>query len=912
MRLIRCYVENLRVHKQLSIDFKPGINIIFGENESGKSSFIEGVHKGLFLKANSTGSTIEKLQSNLYPGNPIVEINFEARNELWVLRKKFSGQSGTTILEGSISGHRKGLDAEELLSELLGIEEILGSRKANKYLSRRWSHLWSNQGDSMINFIEQGPDFYEFNTLTKKLEESAESALQSPADNYVSTELERLINQTITSKGVKKNSLLWQLNKDVENSVEENEKARIDLKAFEDSSYLLEKYLTNLKELKDVKIPGLKSQIENNERNVQVHHELKQQIKNCQKLLVPISKDKDELEKTLMVVINLQEEAKLIQHKITENQINIDLENNKVSLYTQAIDQTEKILETERKCLTDVEQKGQLIKVIDEINTLRLQQNIQKDEIRDQKLMIKQYESNLTKLNSLPDINKDEISLLRDLGENIRNQKHKSDASSTQITVNRKDKDITLDGNKLHIGQTKTVSQKSLIEIGPNIQITIQPGNIKDLDNISKSLTRNQNELSERLKKYSINSIKEAEEIFINRTMLIDKIEFFSRKINKKNGENKNNLNIQEILESTTKRIGILGQEIEEFNQEVKNEVYRELNCRSSEKNNDDMKHLLLKYRQIYKKTNERIKTNINLLNSNKKLLNHSIEKTYKLKTNLEVFKTELKSKKIILQQLMSEHVSEEQIQGKIKDLAKEIYNKKTNIKALEIKYNSYEVKINPNLLQKLKLQYTQSLDELSELSKNCGVLRERCEGLGYQELHRRMDETNEKVKVCKYEQEEEVLILEARQELLNSFRNAQSLLSNRYTIPLSKSINSFLRPLMNSNEDGCNMNFVPIKGYKDIAIRRNGQSYQFNELSGGMKEQLNAALRLSIADVLKSSFNGTLPMIFDDSFTNTDMKRLIIINNMLKIAKQRGLQIILLTCKINSYEEIADNIIRI
>ena len=76
------------------------------------------------------------------------------------------------------------------------------------------------------------------------------------------------------------------------------------------------------------------------------------------------------------------------------------------------------------------------------------------------------------------------------------------------------------------------------------------------------------------------------------------------------------------------------------------------------------------------------------------------------------------------------------------------------------------------------------------------------------------------------------------------------------------------------------------------------------------MREQLSAALRLSMADVLKSEHDGCLPLIFDDAFANTDQTRIPLIKRMLNEAVKRGLQIIVLTCDPKSYESVANTLI--
>ena len=94
--------------------------------------------------------------------------------------------------------------------------------------------------------------------------------------------------------------------------------------------------------------------------------------------------------------------------------------------------------------------------------------------------------------------------------------------------------------------------------------------------------------------------------------------------------------------------------------------------------------------------------------------------------------------------------------------------------------------------------------------------------------------------------------------------------------------------------------------------MRRGKEFYNFEQLSGGMREQLSAALRLSMADVLKSVHDGSLPLVFDDAFTNSDPKRIHMVKEMLKSAVDRGLQVILLTCDPVMYESFADQIIKL
>ena len=102
----------------------------------------------------------------------------------------------------------------------------------------------------------------------------------------------------------------------------------------------------------------------------------------------------------------------------------------------------------------------------------------------------------------------------------------------------------------------------------------------------------------------------------------------------------------------------------------------------------------------------------------------------------------------------------------------------------------------------------------------------------------------------------------------------------------------------------------LSIQGFTGLKILRGKELYDFDSLSGGMKEQLSAALRLSMAEVLKEEYNGCLPMVFDDAFTNSDPSRIVLLKKMLHLASKKGLQIIILTCDPAQYESFADKII--
>ena len=61
------------------------------------------------------------------------------------------------------------------------------------------------------------------------------------------------------------------------------------------------------------------------------------------------------------------------------------------------------------------------------------------------------------------------------------------------------------------------------------------------------------------------------------------------------------------------------------------------------------------------------------------------------------------------------------------------------------------------------------------------------------------------------------------------------------------------------------------------------------------------------MAEVLAEAYDGTLPVLFDDAFANSDPERQAGVFRMLQQAADQGLQVILLTCDPERSQGIAD-----
>jgi energy-coupling factor transporter ATP-binding protein EcfA2 len=135
MRLHRLRIVSFAAIENVEIEFGPGLNVLYGPNDLGKSTVVAAIRLGLLLPHTST-------HCDQYVGwtggdDPIVEMTFQTEAQrIWRIRKQF-GKSGSSLLQESKNGQdfddvERGRKVDAKLREILrwGIPEPGGSSGA--------------------------------------------------------------------------------------------------------------------------------------------------------------------------------------------------------------------------------------------------------------------------------------------------------------------------------------------------------------------------------------------------------------------------------------------------------------------------------------------------------------------------------------------------------------------------------------------------------------------------------------------------------------------------------------------------------------------------------------------------------------------------------------------------------------
>lgn len=134
----------------LDVKLHPGLNVIYGPNESGKSTLMRALWMALTTKARTTGQALTAIRPT-DGAVPEVSLAFSHRGCKYRVHKRFAGSRGLSQLTVHDSqGHVEDLNgeaAELRLRVLLGLDSA-GQSTSGKQSLGIWPLIWIRQGHS--------------------------------------------------------------------------------------------------------------------------------------------------------------------------------------------------------------------------------------------------------------------------------------------------------------------------------------------------------------------------------------------------------------------------------------------------------------------------------------------------------------------------------------------------------------------------------------------------------------------------------------------------------------------------------------------------------------------------------------------------------------------------------------------
>jgi DNA repair exonuclease SbcCD ATPase subunit len=885
MKILSIRIKNFRIHQDLSIEFNDKLTLIGGPNESGKSTIAEALHKALFLKSRGNTEEHRVMKSFIHNGEPEVELKFKAQGAEYTLLKHF-GSNGHTLLSSPGSAAVRNEEAEEKLTELLKTNTGLSQ---NAYKAK-WENLWIWQGTAFndpIGFAGENRT----NLISGLQNKGAAIVLQSQTDMEIATFIKNRTDDLFTSAG-----------KDKTNSPQFQAITKM-----EEKRNLYEMSKSKLNELEKAAIQlqdSIKEQINNDENTTEVKALLRDlsessnqllQLRNDEKLLEQkyyeaqtslqrieaanhqIQEKKVENERSKETREAIKKEIEGLGQLITENQNRIKgLEENLNNLsesnqtYVKKKDFYQNLktlsgLDTEIKRLQ--EEEAELNARLKELNTLAIE------------------------FKSLPEVNNEQVAKLEKLANDISNIHSAIQAIATSVEILESDKKLKIN-NQEKKDKLFTFTDDTLIEFGNEITIKVIPGGGTSLADYKSKLKSNTEQLRNELNNLKLESIEEAKKVAQQRERIQGKIQELQEFIKKAGKEKITSelLNKQGEQESARKMVAKLGEE---------------LNLNSKDEEND----LVIKLNQlieiIEENSNEvsKIRSDLNALQPLLQEKSKQLETKKKLETELN---QSFKENETIIQHLTKEYGEESIRLEKIKEgkgAFEKINETLTLTKESIVSYNPDKLEADINRLNRSLEGMTTKKEELiAKIAQLKTILFTD----GNTDPREDFDQREKQYRTAQQEYDVRRKEADAIKMLNQLFQEEQQNLSNEFTRPLSEKVSGYLGRIFNAGvkvdiEDNAGV-FTGLRiSRKNIADEN---ELKFDTLSGGAKEQVAAAFRLAMAEVLATNYEDCLPIVFDDAFAYSDPNRIENIQSMLDYAANTGgLQVIVFSCNPSDYK---------
>ena len=903
MRLLNCQLQNVRLHGDLEIAFSPRLTLIGGPNESGKSTLVEALHRVLFLKASATGAPVEALQSRLHLGQPVVQLSFEARGDVWTLRKRFSGNSGQVSLVAQSSGQPfNGPVAEELLAELLGVDETVGSKQANTVLPSRWAHLWVRQGDAAGDLLARGKGSYDFDQLRLQLERSGGAAVQQSAhDQRVEQRIQQLLDANLTSRGAKAKSPLFLREQDLQAAQQRMALALSRLQAYDDASEELAEIGEQLEQLQAVERPALQAR---QQALLQARAEagrLDNAIQLAGQTLEPIRLRHEAAAQGLQQLDGLQAEIEPRQRRLADLETRVAAADGREQELTAAGYQRRSTWDTLKLQRQTLEQRQLLLqRLVERTASAEALQRLA-GELNRLRQNASQRQGVEQQLAALPVLGKQDLQQLRQLDQRQRDSRTRLEVMAAGVTLLRADQPVLIDGRPLQVGEPQRLSAAFQLQVGEGVVLEIAPGGGQALEELEGHVQVAQEQLTARLKAIGAASLEAAEALLELRTAL-----------------EQQRAGLPDAAAATLEPLEQQRASLEQRLEELDAELEELAASRQALEQEQPLPQALAELQALQQQIGRN--------------LSHTSAAFQSAEQDLEAARAALQQ---FRQQRLSEAGQLEVVRGELADrtgrLAAMIGERGerteqvSRLRALQAERQQAEGQLGRLQAERAALggadaerQQGQLQEQLETLNKRQeqlldqrGAAKQRCDSISAQDPYAAVEQARLQLETAEADHRQLRRVIDAHALLRDLFQEAQADLSSRYSEPLAQAIGAYLRPLV---PDGpvARLDYDQSKGFQGLQLRRGQEFYDFDALSGGMREQLAAALRLSMADVLKDAHDGCLPLVFDDAFTNADPQRIALVKRMLSAAVERGLQVILLTCDPAAYGPFAEQVVEL
>jgi DNA repair exonuclease SbcCD ATPase subunit len=872
MRLLSLTVRNYRIHRETAVAFDPARTLIGGPNESGKSTLADAARNALFLPAKTGGKIQKAMLNERLPAIPEVELSFEAGGTTYHLHKRFGGNTKGTVVLRADNGHSwQGSEAESRLAELLG-----GSGPGDAVPP--WSHLWIRQGESGNDPSDEATSRKDA-LISRLQKDGAAIVMQSELDSRVAAGFHEEAEAVFNTRGVVKNSELARAGQAAG-------EAERELAAARETALRLERAMNDCQAAEAAlaavakALPDLQAALHEAEGKLARATELKLTEQTRQLAAASAAKQHDELAKADREIRRLERDLADAKAEIEPKRGRLGrLEAETAAARDRARD-AEKALDLAGTAHRDARLRLELARLHAERHELESRLA----PLRERSARVLATREELKPLDAalaaLPKLTAADLKQLQKLEAGRATAAAALQAMATGIEAVAGT--ATLDGATLTAGQARVLSETTELRVGDAV-LRIHPGGGNRLADARLALREAGDARQRALDSLGLDSLAAAQQVHERREALERKIDGLRSRIEAMAPDA-----IARDLAQAEASLDALLAEIARREPALAGFV--------PPAGARDATHALAAAREAAAAAEDREASAKSALGSAQAAATRAAELLESERTALhgEEGRILATTQRI---GMLADHFGDSARRADALPRALQAMEESAG-RLAEIRHQL--AALQPDLLagdrDRLKRSIERQQATRSEASQALAGAKALLASDGTHDPEAALALAEARAASAR----EHLAAVHRRAEAIRTldtlFRAEQGRLAEQFTAPLAERITDYLRCLFGPDAHAR----VRLEGEKFGGlelVRRGSETFGFELLSGGTREQLAAAVRLAIAEILAADHDGCLPVIFDDAFSFSDPERVQALQRMLDHAAKRGLQIIVLTC---------------
>lgn len=888
MRLISATLRNYRIHRELTVEFDPARTLIGGANETGKSTFIEAVHRGLFLKSTVTGSARDSMTSSRFPGHAEVELRFQARGAEYQVAKRFAGASGSTRLVevGGATWH--GEDAESRLAQLLGVEEVGGGRGILTRVSEQWAHLWVWQGMSGAD-PSQHAEAPKADLLAQLQQIGGAVAMQSELDGRVAGRFADANDAIFVRSGnARSGSELDKAQNEARQAeaVHNDAKARLDrlhqaMADFQQAEATIRAATTALDDLArqrttvDERLAQADVLRRSEEDQVAALGRADEHLSTLETLATNIEALRASISTLEISLKPRQDKASGLQSALADAR-------NQTAEAETAFDQA--LQQTRQARLRQELAAAHVARFEREARARELRTRVERVAALKQDIAVKR-----DGLARIPAIDQQGLRRLQQQEGAVAEATAVLNAMAAEVELIVCAQPVLVGGAQLAAGDSRRVTETTEIKVGDTLHLRIRPGGGDSLASAREALRNARETLQAGLDALGLASVAQAAEMQARRSDLQADLARAEAALAEQDADV-----LTAALSTAEEELSAAAASVERQEEQVADAPQpRDLiEARTWRDQEADALRSVESDEQIRKGARDALQQGQAELDG----------ELTGLRAEIADDERQLTGSQAQLQYLLDQH-------GDDASRDRALHAARTTRQQAQTQLADTRERLaalQPDLLEADRDRLRRALDETESQRQTASNAR------AVSEAALRSDGTTDPSAALAQAQARlaaaDANLAAVRRKaqaiaLVNGlFQDEQRALAERFSRPLAHRISGYLQSLFGADAEAV-VEFGDNR-LQGIQLVRSAQdaAEPFDVLSGGTREQVAAAVRLAIAELLAADHDAVLPVAFDDAFAYADPERVQTLQRMLDLGAARGLQIIVLSCNPADY----------